>query len=252
MGQAPTLEIHGPVATLTLRRPSVANRLSLSDVDTLLQHVARVNAEPTVRVLRLCAEGRHFCSGFDLGQVGHAGALAVARFEALAQALEDARPITVAALPGGAFGGAVDLALACDFRLGTPRCQMLIPASKLGLHFYQGGMERLVSRLGLGVAKRLLLAAHPLDATELKACGLLDAVVAPEALDAELQRWTTDLCERAPLALLPMKQHLNAIARGRLDAPALARDMAAAAASQDLQEGSRAWAEKRAPRFIGR
>ena len=251
-GLPPGLHLQGPVATLSLRRPAQANRLSLSDVDTLIGQVAEVNTQHGVRVLQLRSEGRHFCSGFDLNQVGEAGAAAVARFEALAQALEDARPVTVAAIQGGAYGGGVDLALACDFRLGTTACQMAIPASKLGLHFYRGGMERLVSRLGLGVAKRLLLAAHTLDADALQACGLLDSAVPPDALPAELDRWTDELCARAPLALLPMKQHLNAIARHRLDEAALHEDMARAAASQDLKEGSRAWAEKRAPVFRGR
>lgn len=250
-GHAPALHIDGAIATLTLRRPKVANRLELSDLDVLLAHLADVNARAEVRVLQLTSEGRHFCSGFNLGQVGASGGDAADRFEAVALAIEQARPVTVAAIRGGAFGGAVDLALSCDFRIGTTACEMFIPAARLGLHFYRGGMERLVTRLGLAAAKRLLLAVETLDAAALHQIGLLDRVLAPEALDSEAAAFCAHLAGMAPLALLPMKQHLNAIARGALDPQALARDIAIAAASQDLQEGGQAWAQKRTPHFTG-
>lgn len=250
-GQPPTLTVEDTFATITLRRPQVANRLELSDLETLLEQLAEVDARREIRVLRITSEGRHFCSGFNLGQVGHAGANAGDRFEAVAQAIEQARPVTVAAIRGGAFGGAVDLALACDFRIGTTACEMFIPAARLGLHFYRGGLERLVTRLGLGAAKRLLLAVETLDATALHQIGLLDRVLAPEALDPETLAFCQHLAGLAPLALLPMKQHLNAIARGALDPAALARDIATAGRSQDLKEGGLAWAEKRPPRFQG-
>ena len=72
-----------------------------------------------------------------------------------------------------------------------------------------------------------------------------------EALDGELEAMSTLVATMAPLSLLPMKRHINAIARGALDAQAIARDIARAHASQDLQEGSRAWRERRTPAFRG-
>lgn len=131
----PALEIDGPLARVTLRRPHVANRLELIDLQTLQAHLREVEATPSVRVLLLRAEGRHFCSGFNIDAVP--GVDAGALFEALADAWEQARPVTVAALQGGVYGGATDLALACDFRLGVPQCEMFVPAARLGLHFYR-------------------------------------------------------------------------------------------------------------------
>ena len=119
-GQAPHLAIEDRIATITLRRPAVANRLELEDLQTLQAQVDEVDARRAVLVLRLVAEGRHFCSGFDIGQVGGGANDAAQRFEALAGALEQARPVTIAAIQGGVYGGATDLALACDFRIGTP------------------------------------------------------------------------------------------------------------------------------------
>jgi enoyl-CoA hydratase/carnithine racemase len=252
-GGTPTLEIAGAIATITLRRPALANRLEVVDLEVLHAHLAQVNAQPEVRVLRLASTGRHFCSGFNVGQVAEADAAPGARFEALADAIEAARPVTIAALQGGVFGGACDLVLACDFRLGTPACGMFVPAARLGLHFYRGGLERFVDRLGLAAAKRVMLAAETFDAQGMREIGMLDRVVEPaDALMAAVDALSADLAGMAPLALLPMKKHLNRIAHGRLDAAEIARDIAAAEASADLREGSLAWRERRPPRFVGR
>lgn len=246
----PLLTVEGGVARVTLRRPRQANRLSVDDLATLRGFIADVDANAAVRVLVLAGEGRHFCSGFDLGALGSVDA--GARFGELADALEAARPITVARLHGGVYGGAADLALACDFRLGAPAVQMFVPAARIGLHFYAGGLKRFVSRLGLATAKQVLLAGRTLDAPALLACGYLDQLLPDvDTLDAALAALTAELLAMAPLALLPMKQHLNAIAAGRLDEQRLAADIGAARDSRDLAEGQAAWAEKRTAKFKG-
>lgn len=252
-GLAPALVIDGAVATVTLRRPAVANRLELSDLDVLHGFLDEVNAQPGVLVLRLQGEGRHFCSGFNIGQVGSAGADAGRRFEGITDAVEQARPLTVAVLQGGAFGGAADLAVACDFRIGGPDSELMVPAARLGLHFYRGGLERFVAAVGLPAARRILLAAERLDAAEMRRLGLLDRVAdSTVGIAAVVDGFCAELAGLAPLAILGMKQHLNRIARGTLDAAALARDIAAADASADLQEGAAAWQQRRPPRFQGR
>lgn len=248
---APRLQIDQHLARITLRRPRVANRLEIEDLQTLEQQLDTVNALADVRVLLLEGEGRHFCSGFNIGAVP--GVDAGALFERLTDAWENARPITIAAIQGGVYGGATDLALACDFRLGTRACEMFVPAARLGLHFYRGGMARYVNRLGLGMAKRVLLACETLDAQAMLDCGFLDRLYDDEAqLQAQALELAQSLCELAPLALCGMKRHLNALALHELDSVQLADDIARAAASQDLVEGVRAWQERRPPRFQGR
>ncbi|MFT3820625.1 MAG: enoyl-CoA hydratase-related protein [Rubrivivax sp.] len=248
ISQPPALRIDGALATLTLRRPAQANRLQPQDLDTVLAHLARVDAERGVRVLCLRSSGRHFCSGYDIGSIS---AARTADFETMVNALEDARPPTVAVLQGGVYGGATDLALACDFRLGTPAVDLFMPAARLGLHFYRRGLERYVSRLGLEPAKRLFLTAERIDAQELQRIGFLSRLVDADALDAAADELCATLAAMAPLAAQGMKKHLNRIARGALDAAELQRDVERCAASQDLQEGRAAWAEKRPPRFEG-
>lgn len=249
-GLAPLLEIDAGLARITLRRPRQANRLAVDDLGALRELIEQVNANAAVRVLVLAGEGRHFCSGFDLGALGAIDA--GARFGELADALEAARPITIARLHGGVYGGAADLALACDFRLGAPACEMFVPAARIGLHFYASGLRRFVNRLGLATAKQVLLAGRTLDATALLDCAYLDQLLPDVAtLDAALAALTAELRGMAPLALLPMKQHLNAIAAGRLDEERLAADILKARDSADLIEGQAAWAGKRPARFKG-
>ncbi len=244
----PTLAINAHIATLTLQRPAQANRLEPQDLETIAQHLATVNARAEVLVLRIEATGKYFCSGFDINQIGHARTLS---FESLVDALEQARPVTLALLQGGVYGGATDLALACDFRLGTPAVDMFMPAARLGLHYYQSGLERYVSRLGLDTAKRLFLTAEKLDAAHLRACGFLTHLVAQGELAAAGDALAATLAGMAPLALLGMKKHLNALARGALDTQALAADIARCAHSADIKEGQAAWAARRAPVFSG-
>jgi len=245
----PELHVDGAVATLTLRRPRQANRLEPDDLRAISEHIARVNTTPRVLVLRIQATGKTFCAGYDIGRIG--GTRPVA-FEEMVNALEDARPVTMVLLQGGVYGGATDLALACDFRLGSSTTEMFMPAARLGLHFYRRGLERYVSRLGVDRAKRLFLTAEKIDASEMKAIGFLTHLVSADALQASADRLAATLAGMAPLALLGMKKHLNRIARGALDAADLQHDIQLAAASHDLQEGRAAWAEKRPPRFSGR
>jgi enoyl-CoA hydratase/carnithine racemase len=244
----PELTIDGAVARIALRRPAQANRLEPDDLAAIAAHIEAVNARPEVLVLVLQAEGRYFCSGYDISRIGASRDVA---FDAVVNALEDARPVTLALLQGGVYGGATDFALACDFRLGAQGIDMFMPAARLGLHFYQRGMERYVSRLGLDNAKRLFLTAERIDAPEMKAIGFLTHLVSAAELADAAQRLVDTLAGMAPLALVGMKKHLNRIARGTLDADDLAQDMLRAAGSNDLREGQRAWAEKRPPRFTG-
>lgn len=247
----PALTLDGPLATVTLRRPAQANRLELSDIQALHAHIAALHAAPAVRLVLLRGQGRHFCSGFHIDAVP--GVDAPALFESLCKAWEQLPAVTLAVLHGGVWGGATDLALACDFRLGAQATQMAIPAARLGLHYYAGGMQRLVTRLGPGPAKRLLLAGQTLSASDMHAAHYLDELHPDtQALEAAVARWCDDITQLAPLALVGMKRHLNALIAGELDATAFAADAAVCAQSADLQEGVAAWQARRPPRFSGR
>jgi enoyl-CoA hydratase len=244
----PELRIDGAIATITLRRPDQANRLTPDDLDQLGVLIDEVNARDEVLVLQLRGSGKYFCSGYDITSIG--GERKV-DFAGIVDALEAARPVTIAVLHGGVYGGATDLALACDFRIGANGIDMFMPAARLGLHYYQSGMERYVARLGLDNAKLLFLTAQKIDAAAMKDIGYLTHLVDATQLETTVAGLANACAAMAPIPLLGMKRHLNAIARGTLDVATLHRDMQRAYESADLREGQAAWAEKRPPRFIG-
>ncbi|MGE0497687.1 MAG: enoyl-CoA hydratase/isomerase family protein [Ramlibacter sp.] len=245
---SPELTVDGAIATITLRRPEQANRLTTDDLVQLSKLIAQVNAMSAVLVLLLRGTGKYFCSGYDIGSIG--GERPV-DFAGMVDAVEQARPVTIAVLHGGVYGGATDLALACDFRIGAQGIDMFMPAARLGLHYYQSGMERYVTRLGLDNAKLLFLTAQKQSARQMKDMGYLTHLVEPAQLEPEVRALADTCAAMAPIPLLGMKHHLNRMARGTLDVQALNDDMRRAMASDDLREGQAAWADKRAPRFSG-
>ncbi len=244
------------VATITLARPAHLNRLHREDLQVLQVHVARLRDDASVRAVVLTGEGRVFCAGFHLGQLGEdAGAAAAAdpqAFERTVDALEALPLPTVARLNGSVYGGATDLALACDFRVGVEGMELRMPAARLGLHYYPGGLRRFVTRLGLGAAKRLFLLAETVDDEALLAMGYLDRCVPAAMLDDAVQHLADALAAGAPLAVRGMKASLDEIAGAREDLATLRGRQAQCAASADLREGLQAFAERRPPRFHGR
>ncbi len=247
----PSLSVDGHVATIRLRRPGHANRLGPQDLAALREHLDRVNADDAVRVLRFQSEGKYFCSGYDISSLASDSAPSSLYFGQTMDLIEAARPVTIAAVQGGAYGGGTDLCLACDFRIGTPQADMFMPATRLGLHFYPGGMSRYVTRLGLDQAKRLFLTAEKLQADEMLRIGFLTELVPEEQLPARLDALSAQIAAMAPIPLFGVKAHLNRIARGELDLAGIEQAVLRSEQSQDLAEGAKAWKEKRAPNFTG-
>ena len=248
---SPELLIHGTRASITLRRPEVANKLLPEDLITLRRQLDEVNARPEVLVLTLQGVGKHFCSGYDISEIANSQNEG-SSFGEMVDAIENCRAVTIAAIQGGVFGGATDMALACDFRVGGANSQMFMPAVRLGLHFYASGLERYVTRLGVDTAKRLFLTAEKLDAQAMKDCGFLTDLAEGSDISTRLEHMQTTLAGMAPLALLGMKKHLNAIARGVHDRASIDAAVQATIESADLKEGGAAWREKRTALFQGR
>src|SRR5712692_9114621 len=251
---APVLDIDGARATIRLNRPKHLNRLQPEDLDALLKLFDRIEADPAVRVLVLTGTGRAFSSGYDLGSIAERTAnaqeqTAGSAFEIVVNRLEDLAVPTICRLNGGVYGGATDLALACDFRIGVDTAEMFMPAARLGLHYYRSGIQRYVSRLGVDAAKMLFLTARKIDAAEMLRIGYLTAVVPAEALDEEVDQLAGILAGNAPAAMRGMKRAINEFARGRLDEEAADRRHRDSMRSAEIKEGMRAFAEKRPPKF---
>jgi enoyl-CoA hydratase len=250
----PLLERNGARATIRLNRPRHLNRLQPEDLDELLRLFTEIEADPAIRVVVLTGTGRAFSAGYDLGSIAQRAAnaqeqVAGSTFEVVVNRLEDLGLPTICRLNGGVYGGATDLALACDFRIGVDTAEMFMPAARLGLHYYASGIKRYVSRLGADNAKRLFLTAEKIDAAEMLRIGYLTSLVAPEALDSEVDRLATLISGNAPIAMRGMKRTINEFARGALDEAAADRRARDSMHGEEIKEGVSAFTEKRPPRF---
>lgn len=206
------------IALIEFNRPSAANCLRPDDLLHLLGQLGQLEHEGEARALVLAANGRHFSAGFDLRalleglQSDAPGAQGDKDLESLADRLEATPLITIVAVQGAVIGGATDLALACDLRLGTTDARMQMPAANFGLPLYAGALQRYVSRLGLDNAKRLVFLAETIDAAEMQRIGFLHEIVDSNSLRARALALASTLAAMPAKPLAAMKQVLNASA----------------------------------------
>jgi enoyl-CoA hydratase/carnithine racemase len=245
-GGSPVLEIAGPRSTIRLNRPRHLNRLQAEDLGELMKLFDLIEADAAIRVLVLTGTGRAFSAGYDLNSVAES---TVSAFEMVVNRLEDLGVPTICRINGGVYGGSTDLALACDFRIGVDTTEMFMPAARLGVHYYTGGIKRYVARLGADNARTLFLTAQRITAPEMLRIGYLTAMVAVEFLDEEVDKLATILAGNAPEAMAGMKRAINEFARGALDEDAANDRYRESMRGDEIKEGVRAFAEKRPPRF---
>jgi enoyl-CoA hydratase/carnithine racemase len=253
----PLLAIEGPRATIRLNRPHQLNKITPEDIAALMQILDALERNDRIRVVVLTGTGRAFSGGYDLGDIAArqrqpAPQTARTSFEDLANRIEDFLLPTICRLNGGVYGGSTDLALACDFRIGVDTCEMLMPAARLGLHYYPSGIRRYVSRLGIAAAKKLFLTAQKIDAAEMLRIGFLDAIVPADELDASVDALAAVLAGNAPNAIHGMKRAINEIARDALDQDAARNRHQESTRGREIKEGLAAFKEKRKPDFGGR
>lgn len=244
-------EIAGPVGRLTLNAPERHNALDLAALRRLTELLEDWQGDGRLRALVLTGTGRSFCSGVALGEVA-GGDWTDNPLTALCDRLEAFQVPTIAALNGGAFGGGVELALACDFRVGVAGMRAFVPPARLGIHYEPAGIARAVQRLGPQMARRMFLLAESFDSEALLAARFLDHLVEPAELEAKAADLTETLAGLAPLAVQGMKRTILELSQNRLDTDAAKARVAACFASADHAEGLAAQRERRKPDFVGR
>jgi enoyl-CoA hydratase/carnithine racemase len=211
-GSAPTLEIDGDTATITLRRPAQHNRIDPDDPPLVCRFLEQIRAQAPLRLLVLTGEGdKTFCSGYTLARIGtHLDR----SFEDMLDALEAVELPTLCLMNGSAYGGGTDLAMACDFRIGVRGCRLFMPAARFGLHYYPGGLRRFVTRLGPSATKKIFLTAATLRDEELLRIGFLSELVERRDLSDTIDRYREDIQRCEPGAVRSMKHHIDRIASG--------------------------------------
>jgi len=247
----------GAAAVLTLSYPERRNAFSLSLRAVLLTALEEAMADDACRVVVITGEGGHFCSGGDIssfdGITSVSGRARMKRAHPIVRLIIQGEKPVIAAVEGHAAGAGLCLAAACDIVVAARNAKFSCTFNKIGLFPDLGGSWTLPQRMGLGRARMLMLTGGVLDAESAERQGLVEFVTAPgEALTAALALAET-LANTAPLS--------NAFVKAALARAPVSLEAALAAeadaqgllyGSEDVQEGRRAFLEKRPPKFVGR
>ena len=242
----------GAVAVVTIDRQDALNALNVETLTELRDRLRELGGDDEVRAVVLTGAGERafvagadikYMSGLDAGQAKGWGALG----HEAARLLETMPKPTIAAINGFALGGGCELALGCDIRYASSRAKLGQPEINLGIVPGWGGTQRLARVCGIGVAKELIFTGRTIDAEEALRIGLVNAIADP-VLDRALET-AHELALKSRLALSLAKELVN-MSPGALDVES--QEFGALFSSEDAIEGLTAFAEKRAPNFVGR
>ena len=255
------VERDGPIATVVFNRPKLRNAISVA-MWTEIARVSRALAEDdTVRAVVYRGAGRQaFASGADISEFQehrrdtetalHYGA----QTEAAYVAIRDCPKPTVAMVFGYCMGGAMAVAMACDMRFAAEGSKFGIPAARLNIIYGVDAVGQLVDLVGPAYAKDILYSARTVGDREALAIGLIQRLLPPDELEHYTGAYLRTVADNAPLSVRGAKSTVQLYLEG-LDEPRRARLRALALEafeSQDYKEGTRAFLEKRPPRFQGR
>ncbi len=244
------------IATLWLDRPAVRNAFDEHLIAEITAAVARVAADPAVRVLVVAGRGPVFCAGADLRWMqrmatfsfdeNRADALALAR---MLHTLYECPKPTIARVHGDCYAGGLGLVAACDLAVAAEGVNFCLTEVRIGLVPATIG-PYVVRAIGPRAAARYMLTAERFPATEAARLGLVHAVVAADAIDAEVERFAAALAAGGPAALAAAKRLIDDLAHADIDAALLddtAARIAALRASPEGREGVQAVLDKRRP-----
>jgi enoyl-CoA hydratase/carnithine racemase len=251
--------LEGSIGLITLLRPEAANAMSVQLLRELSDTLDQINGDPAVRVVLLTGVGeKAFCAGADLKerkgmsdrqvkQIVQLIGMTVAKVETLAQ------PV-IAVLNGVAFGGGLELALACDLRIAATHVKLGLTETSLGIIPGAGGTQRLPRLIGLGKAKELIYTARRLNAEEAKDYGIVEYVYEGHEVMEKAQQLALEMAKNAPLSLVQAKVAINQGVEVDLATGLKIESLAYSALipTEDRLEGLLAFQEKRTPQYSGK
>jgi enoyl-CoA hydratase/carnithine racemase len=256
-------EAVGPIAYLTLNRPKAMNSMNTAMLSALDGYLDDIEQCDDLRVVVLTGNGPAFCAGADLKEAlaGVMGATPPAgeadfldRAGKVLNRLRNLEKPVIAALNGVTMAGGLELAMCADIIVAAESATMGDAHANFGVYPGAGGAAVLPRLIPLNMALYLLFTGKTLSATQMFNCGMVNEVHADDQLAGAVKKLAENIAAKSPIALSRMK----AVARTAADktqADALLHEQVMLRQhlrSADLQEGLRAFSEKRAPQFTGR
>ncbi len=249
------LDVEDGLAFLTLNRPEALNALSFAILEELSDKLDEVRRSDARALVLLGSGEKAFCAGADIKELIGRSLVAQHDGAVFGQSVFcqlDALPIpSIAVIKGYAFGGGLELAMACTFRVATADAKMGLPEVKLGLVPGYGGTQRLPRLVGLARAAELIMSGRTVDAAEAERIGLVNRVVETDDARKIGREFSAQFVRHSKLALLFARQAVQrsygtALEEGlRVEA-----DLSTLAyQTEDADEGMLAFIEKRKPKF---
>jgi enoyl-CoA hydratase len=259
MSEEVLLERHGAIAWLTLNRPAKLNAVNDAMWDRLTDVFARLHADGDLRCVVIAGAGeRAFSVGADIAEFERNRSNAerarayFERVHGAMGAITGCRHPVVAAIGGLCVGGGLELAAICDLRVCGASARFGVPIKRLGLTVSYAEMAPLMDLVGPANALEILLEGQIFDARRAYEMGLVNRVVADEALDAEVRAMAERIAEGAPLVARWHKKFARRLLERR---PLTAEEFDESFAcfeTEDFQTGYRAFLAKQSPVFRGR
>ncbi|EPG76463.1 putative 3-hydroxybutyryl-CoA dehydratase [Leptospira fainei serovar Hurstbridge str. BUT 6] len=246
----------GAVALLEINRPSALNALNEELLIQIKESFQALEKDGTVRVAIVTGQGKAFVAGADIAKMRDLDAKAAEIFSRTGQeafdTIQNSGIVSIAAVNGFALGGGLELALACDIRVGAEKAKLGLPEVSLGLIPGFGGTQRLARLIGYGRAIELVLTGDMISAEEAYRIGLLNKFVKDgEDLISVAKQIAQSLLKKGPIAVKTAKK----IVQEGLDGPlskgieAECKAFGGLFAGKESKEGMAAFLEKRQPNF---
>ena len=254
------VEVQEPLAVITLNRPTVLNALRSQLLDELSTALRDLERDDRVRAIVVTGSGeKAFAAGADIAELNAlasagSGAAKARTGQALTRQIERLSKAVVMAINGFALGGGCEIAMAGDIRVASENAKFGQPEVNLGLIPGYGGSQRLTRLAGKGVATHLCLTGEIIDAQEALRIGLVTRVVPAAELLNEAKRVATLIASKAPLAIAACKRVINNGAHLSIDdgLELEALEFGTLVDTEDINEGTSAFLEKRKPAWKGR
>jgi enoyl-CoA hydratase/carnithine racemase len=251
------------VVRLTIANPAKRNALDHPILDAITATLEALSAPGAdARCVVITGSDGMFSAGYDIGEIPdeefeeRAEALVAHPFTEAIDALGAFPLPTLAVLPGHTIGGGLELALACDLRVAQAGIKLGMPPAKLGLVYSHTGLRRFLDAIGAARTRELFLLGSYIDADTALAWGLVNRVASAETLEQTGMDVASELASNAPLSQRGNKRVIAALLASEGELPddverELIELRRASFASEDMREGMRAFAERRAPRWRG-
>lgn len=250
------LDVDGPIATITLDRPEKLNAITPEMLAGLESMLNDIEDDDAIRVVVVTGAGaRAFSAGADINAWASLAPIDMWRHwvrlgHRVVDRLDGLRQPTIAALNGIAYGGGLELALACDLRIAGDTVTVAAPEVGIGTIPGWGMTTRLAVVAGPARAKQMILTGQPVDADRAESWGVLSEVVPAAELQDAVRSTAERIAAQAPVAVQVSKQLIDGL-RPRVPASLEALGSGLTAFTDDASEGLASFRERRQPRFGG-